>query len=136
MPGAEFKLTNLTNNTSDTKTVDENGELHFDKLPIGNYRLEEIKSPEGYVNTNQVWHFTIGGDGLDPYAGPIARNGRNLSDKIKITSSMKVLNPEDKTSKEKYEIHPHWGESMEFTNKYAVDPSVKINPGDYCTQNE
>lgn len=136
LAGAEFKLTNLTNGAITTKTVGEDGTILFDKLPIGNYRLEEIKSPEGYVNTNQVWNFTVGGEGLDPYAGPIARDGRNLSDKIKLTTTdMFVLNPEDKTCEKRNNIHPHLGESMEFTNKYSVDPSVKINPGDYFVLN-
>ena len=137
LAGAEFKLTNLTNGAITTKTVGEDGTILFDKLPIGNYRLEEIKSPEGYVNTNQVWNFTVGGEGLDPYAGPIARDGRNLSDKIKLnTTDMFVLNPEDKTRDNTIkEIHPHFGESMEFTNKYEVAPSVKINPGDYFVLN-
>lgn len=135
LAGAKFKLTNLTNGSVTNKTVGEDGKILFDKLPIGNYRLEEIKSPDGYVNTNQVWNFTVGGEGLDPYAGPIERNGHNLSSKIKLASSMKVLNPEDKTSKEINEIHPHFGESMEFTNKYSVDSSVKVNPGDYFVLN-
>lgn len=135
LAGAEFKLTNLTNGSVTNKTVGEDGTILFDQLPIGNYRLEEIKSPEGYVNTNQVWNFTVGGEKLDPYAGPIERNGRDLSSKIKLASSMKVLNPEDKTSKEKDEIHPHFGESMEFTNKFKVDKSIKINPGDYFVLN-
>lgn len=136
LAGAEFKLTNLTNGAITTKTVGEDGTILFDKLPIGNYRLEEIKSPEGYVNTNQVWNFTVGGEGLDPYAGPIARDGRNLSDKIKLTTTdMFVLNPEDKTRKKINEIHPHYGESMEFTNKFTVDKNIKINPGDFFVLN-
>lgn len=135
LAGAEFKLTNLTNGSVKTGTVDKDGKILFDKLPIGNYRLEEIKSPDGYVNTNQVWNFTVGGEGLDPYAGPIERNGRDLSSKIKLASSMKVLNPDKKTSEDRDNIHPHFGESMEFTNKYSVDSSVKVNPGDYFVLN-
>ncbi|MDU2583139.1 MAG: SpaA isopeptide-forming pilin-related protein [Anaerococcus hydrogenalis] len=137
LAGAKFKLTNLSNGSITTKTVGEDGTILFNKLPIGNYRLEEVKSPDGYVNTNQVWNFTVGGEGLDPYAGPIARDGRNLSDKIKLTTTdMYVLNPEDKTRDNTIkEIHPHFGESMEFTNKYEVAPSVKINPGDYFVLN-
>ena len=135
LAGAEFKLTNLTNGQVTNKTVGEDGTILFDKLPIGNYRLEEIKSPDGYVNTNQVWNFTVGGEGLDPYSGPIERNGRNLSSKIKLASSMKVLNPDKKTSEDRDNIHPHFGESMEFTNKYSVDSSVKVNPGDYFVLN-
>ena len=135
LAGAKFKLTNLTNGSVTDKTVGKDGTILFDKLPIGNYRLEEIKSPDGYVNTNQVWNFTVGGEGLDPYAGPIERNGRDLSSKIKLASSMKVLNPDKKTSEDRDNIHPHFGESMEFTNKYSVDSSVKVNPGDYFVLN-
>ena len=136
LAGAKFKLTNLSNGATQTKEVGEDGTILFDKLPIGNYRLEEIESPAGYVNTNQVWNFTVGGEGLDPYAGPIARDGRNLSDKIKLnTTDMYVLNPDNKSREKINEIHPHFGESMEFTNKYEVDPSVKINPGDYFVLN-
>ena len=136
LSGAKFKLTNLSNGSITTKTVGEDGTILFDKLPIGNYRLEEIESPDGYVNTNQVWNFTVGGEGLDPYAGPIARDGRNLSDKIKLTTTdMYVLNPDNKSRVKINEIHPHFGESMEFTNKYEVDPSVKVNPGDYFVLN-
>ena len=136
LAGAKFKLTNLTNGSVTNKTVGEDGTILFDKLPIGNYRLEEIESPEGYVNTNQVWNFTIGGEGLDPYAGPIARDGRNLSDKIKLnTTDMYVLNPDKKSREKIKEIHPHYGESMEFTNKFEVDKNIKINPGDYFVLN-
>ena len=145
LPGAKFRLTRLTEKEGEeerdlikTRTVGEDGTLTFDELPIGNYRLEEIESPEGYINTNQVWHFTVGGEGLDPYAGPIENNGRNLSDKITLqTIKASVLNPDTKTSTDitpQYnEIHPHWGESIEFTNKFELAKGIKINPGDYFT---
>ena len=139
-PGAEFRLTRVTakadGTTADdsirTGTIGEDGTLTFENLPIGTYRLTEIKSPDGYMNTDQIWYFTVGGEGLDPYAGPIARTGRNLSDKISLkTEKMTVINPDMKTNLEKSEIHPHFGESMEFTNKFSIDQNTKINPGDY-----
>ena len=146
LPGAKFRLTRISNveNTDGestekekyiyTGTVGEDGKLEFTGLPIGNYRLVETESPEGYINTDQVWYFTVGGEGLDPYAGPIERTGIDLSDKITLnTTKMTVINPDKKTNKESDEIHPHWGESMEFTNKFTLDKDVKINPGDYFT---
>ena len=143
--GAKFRLTRLTAKEGEesedtkaiqTKEVGSDGKIVFDNLPIGNYRLEEIESPDGYINTGQVWHFTIGGEGKDPYSGPIARNGRDLSDKIRLESSeMKVINPDTINNQpyKKGEVHPHLGESMEFTNEFKLAKGIKINPGDYFT---
>ena len=131
--GAKFRLTNLTDgSTTVEKTVGEDGKLSFEGLKIGNYKLEEIESPDGHINTKQVWHFTVGGEGLDPYSGEIARTGKNLSDKITLeTTEMKVLNPKYETPTKDGEIYPHNGESMEFTNKFKLAENTKINPGDY-----
>ena len=135
--GAKFRLTNLTDVSKPVeKTVGTDGKLSFEGLKIGNYKLEEIESPDGHINTKQVWHFTVGGEGLDPYSGDIARTGKDLSDKITLeTTEMKVLNPESKTPRKKGEIHPHYGESMEFTNKFTLAENTKINPGDYFVLN-
>ena len=135
--GAKFRLTNLTDGSNPVvKTVGTDGKLTFEGLKIGNYKLEEIESPDGHINTKQVWHFTVGGEGLDPYSGDIARTGKDLSEKItlKITE-MKVLNPKDKTPTKEGEIHPHYGESMEFTNEFKLAENTKINPGDYFVLN-
>ena len=131
--GAKFRLTNLTDGSTPVeKIVGEDGKLSFEGLKIGNYKLEEIESPNGHINTKQVWHFTVGGEGLDPYSGEIARTGKNLSDKITLeTTEMKVLNPKYDTPTKDGEIYPHNGESMEFTNKFKLAENTKINPGDY-----
>ncbi|EEB35943.1 LPXTG-motif cell wall anchor domain protein [Anaerococcus hydrogenalis DSM 7454] len=135
--GAKFKLTNLTDgSTPIEKIVGTDGKLSFEGLKIGNYKLEEIESPDGHINTKQVWHFTVGGEGLDPYSGYIARTGQDLSDKITLeTTKMKVLNPEYDTPTKEGEIYPHNGESMEFTNKFKLAENTKINPGDYFVLN-
>lgn len=133
-PGAQFKLTNILNGTTTTKTVDEKGEIVFDQLTIGQYRLEELASPSGYINNHQIWHFTVGGKDLDPYAGDAPERKENLSAKITLSKSeMKVLNPENKDNKQKAEgeIHPHLGEVFEFANTFKLDSNTKINPGDY-----
>lgn len=133
-PGAQFKLTNILNGTTTTKTVDEKGEILFDQLTIGQYKLEEVASPSGYINNHQIWHFTVGGKDLDPYAGDAPQRKENLSDKITLSESkMTVLNPENKDNKQKAEgeIHPHLGEVFEFANTFKLDSNTKINPGDY-----
>ena len=133
-PGAQFKLTNILNGTTTTKTVNEKGEIVFDQLPIGQYRLEEVESPSGYINNHQIWNFTVGGKDLDPYAGKAPERKEDLSDKITLSKSdMKVLNPENKDNKQKAEgeIHPHLGEVFEFANTFKLDSNTKINPGDY-----
>lgn len=134
-PGAEFKLTNKLNGKTETKTVGPDGTVKFDKLPIGQYQLEELKSPDGYINNKQIWNFTVGGEGLDPYSGPEPQRRDDLSDKITLESTMKVLNPETEnhTPKANGEIHPHLGEAFEFENKFKIAEGTKINPGDYFT---
>ena len=133
--GAKFRLTNLTDGSDPVvKTVGTDGTLTFDGLKIGNYKLEEIESPDGHINSGQEWHFTVGGKDLDPYSADIAPTGRDLTDKITLTSSeMKVLNPQkkDKSQTKEGEIHPHVGESMEFDNKFKLADNIRINPGDY-----
>lgn len=133
-PGAQFKLTNILNGTTETKTVDEKGEILFDKLAIGQYRLEEVASPSGYINNHQIWNFTVGGKELDPYAGEAPPRKEDLSGKITLSKSdMKVINPENEknTQKEEGAIHPHLGEVFEFANTFKLDSNTKIHPGDY-----
>ena len=135
--GAKFKLTNLTDGSDPViKTVGVDGTLTFDGLKIGNYQLEEVESPDGHINSGQVWHFTVGGKDLDPYSEDIAPTGRDLSGQIKLTESkMSVVSPinENGAPTGKGEIHPHLGESLVFDNSYEVPEGIKINPGDYFT---
>lgn len=145
LTGAKFKLTNIdTGNIIDLEgkdiaegdtslTVDEDGKLNFENLEIGNYRLEETKSPDGHINTDQEWNFTIGGQGLDPYDGQIRRKGSDISERVTLESSeMKVLRPEANKADSNEVIKPHQRESLIFNNKFKVD-DTKINPGDYFT---
>ena len=133
--GAKFKLTNTLTNETEEKTVGTDGTLKFTGLKIGTYKLEEISSPDGHINTAQQWHFTVGGKDLDPYTADKEANGRNLTDKITLEdeSTIKVVSPVTKNGlgKTEGEIHPHEGESLEFNNTYKIDSSVKIKPGDY-----
>lgn len=118
-------------------TVDENGVLVIDGLPIGDYELKEVEAPKGHINTGQIWHFTVGGVGLDPYAGDIARTGQDLTSKISINKSeLKVVRPDPNDAKETANegnsiIRPHVGQSIEFDNEFKLDPNIEIKPGDY-----
>lgn len=136
LPGAKFLLTNKSTGAKEEKTVGKDGTLKFTKLQIGNYRLEEVKSPDGYINNKQVWNFTVGGEGLDPYAGEAPQRRNDVSSSIQISESkLSVLNPDSKKdgllSDKQTEMHPHFGEVFEFANKYTIDSNLKINPGDY-----
>ena len=136
LPGAKFRLTNKSTGAKEEKTVGADGTLKFTGLNIGDYRLEEVKSPDGYINNKQVWNFTIGGEELDPYAGEAPQRRRDVSDSIEISESkLSVLNPDSKKegllSDNQTEMHPHFGEVFEFANKYTINPNLKINPGDY-----
>ena len=136
LPGAKFKLTNTSTGAKEEGTVGADGTIKFTDLQIGNYRLEEVKSPDGYINNKQVWNFTVGGDGLDPYAKDAPQRRKDVSSSIKLSESkLSVLNPESKKegllSDNQEEMHPHFGEVFEFANKYTIDSNLKINPGDY-----
>ncbi|MBS4881756.1 MAG: fibrinogen-binding adhesin SdrG C-terminal domain-containing protein [Peptoniphilus harei] len=136
LEGAKFNLTNINSGAVLTETVGTDGTLKFDGLSIGQYRLEEVESPNGYINNKQVWNFTVGGKDLDPYAGEAPAKKEDLSSKITLTeSTMTVQNPaNEKLAPEKEgEVHPHLAEVMEFANSYKLDPNIKINPGDFFT---
>ena len=136
LPGARFRITNKETGKTEDGIVGADGTLKFTGLNIGHYRLEEIESPNGYINNKQVWNFTVGGEDLDPYAkdAPIKRN--DVSSSITLSESkLSVLNPNSKNkgllSDNQKEMHPHFGEVFEFANKYTIDSNLKINPGDY-----
>ena len=145
LEGAKFKLTNINSGAVLTETVGTDGTLKFKGLNIGQYRLEEVESPNGYINNKQVWNFTVGGKDLDPYAGDPPARKEDLSSKITLSTEkdsngedetyMTVLNPKNDNLKEEKagEVHPHLSEVMEFTNTYKLDPNIKVNPGDYFT---
>ena len=136
LPGAKFRITNKETGKTEDGTVGEDGTLKFTGLNIGHYRLEEIESPNGYINNKQVWNFTVGGEDLDPYAKDAPDKRKDVSSSITLSESkLSVLNPNSKNkgllSDNQKEMHPHFGEVFEFANKYTIDSNLKINPGDY-----
>ncbi|MFR7350516.1 SpaA isopeptide-forming pilin-related protein, partial [Peptoniphilus sp.] len=135
-PGARFKLTNTSSGSVTFGTVGEDGILKFEGLNLGTYKIQEETPPNGYINTGQVWHFTVGGKDLDPYQGEIKPTGSDLSDKITLESSEMHIerpDPDDKTGKIEKDsvVRPHSGQSLVFKNKFKLGKDTKINPGDY-----
>ena len=135
-PGAKFKLTNTSSGSVTFGTVGEDGNLKFEGLNLGTYKLQEETPPNGHINTGQVWHFTVGGKDLDPYQGEIKPTGSDLSDKITLESSemnVERPDPDDKTGKTEKDsvVRPHSGQSLIFKNKFKLGKDTKINPGDY-----
>ena len=51
----------LANGNEITASINEQGVVVFDNLPIGQYELEETKAPKGYQNKGKKWRFTVGG---------------------------------------------------------------------------
>ncbi|OXZ41626.1 hypothetical protein B9N58_00810 [Finegoldia magna] len=144
LPGVEFEATKLSlekdeNGKPKTAatypgTTDENGVAKIEGLPIGNYELREKSSVPGHINTGQVWHFTVGGTGLDPYANDTSSGGRNLTSFVTLNESViKVVQPQKNNNvvNNPNQIFPHSGETFRIENNYKIDPSVKISAGDY-----
>ena len=141
--GAKFKLTrtSLAKNTDGTTPEDASqigevgtdGKLIFEDLIIGNYELEEIKPGDGHQNIGQKWRFTVGGQGLDPYSEPIARTGKDLTDKISIESSkMEIIKPDkDPQTATANTIYPNSAHLLSFENDYKIEEGTVIKPGDY-----
>lgn len=143
LEGAKFKLTRLSRKktegeTSQTegiynKTSDANGKVEFKELPIGNYELVETNPVDGYQNKGQIWHFTVGGKDLDPYSGPIARTGSNLTDKITLNSSeMEIIRPDNDPDRQtENTIWPNSAQLFRFDNDFKLNDGITIRPGDY-----
>lgn len=149
LEGAKFKLTRLSRKKTEetgtdtgtgkkvegiyNATSDANGKVEFKELPIGNYELVETNPVDGYQNKGQIWHFTVGGKDLDPYSGPIARTGSNLTDKITLNSSnVEIIRPDNDPDRQtKNTIWPNSAQLFRFDNDFKLNDGITIRPGDY-----
>ncbi|MFR6436498.1 MAG: SpaA isopeptide-forming pilin-related protein, partial [Peptoniphilaceae bacterium] len=144
--GARFKLTRLsakqTEGTQEQSgvyygTVGEDGNLVFKDLIIGNYKLEEVDPHPGHINNGQVWYFTVGGKGLDPYADDTSAPNRDITKMITLSSSkMTVQRPQkddDSNDNTVKWVRPHYGAGLEFANEFTLKKGFVVQPGDYFT---
>ena len=51
LAGNQFKLTSLTDGKTYTSTTDKDGHSVVKNLPLGKYKVEEVKAADGFVNT-------------------------------------------------------------------------------------
>lgn len=143
LEGASFKLTRLSRKKTEgetgqnegiyNSTSDANGKVEFKELPIGNYELVETKTVDGYQNKGQIWHFTVGGKDLDPYSGPIARTGVDLTSQITLKeSNMEIIRPDNDPDKQTANtIWPNSAQLFRFDNDFELKDGITIRPGDY-----
>lgn len=64
LAGATFGLFKKTDDSLvEEKKTDENGELSFNKLSLGDYYIKETKAPTGYIIDDEQYDFSISEDG-------------------------------------------------------------------------
>ncbi|MGL5867732.1 SpaA isopeptide-forming pilin-related protein [Clostridium chrysemydis] len=90
LEGAEFELYKKVNSEyvklDGIYTSDSNGKIVINNLDAGDYRLTEIKSPNGYINENKNIDFTI----------LTSETGTNVINKGNIENKKEVIVPEEK----------------------------------------
>lgn len=146
LKGANFKLTRLSSKLQKDPTKPEDGStgvsyskesgkdgiVKFEELPIGNYLLEETKSPDGYQNKGQKWYFTVGGKGLDPYAGPVTEKGQDRTSSISIDNQViKVVKPNADDKTQEGIIKPNSAHVLSIKSDFKLKDGMDIKPGDY-----
>ncbi|MCR6516066.1 SpaA isopeptide-forming pilin-related protein [Clostridium sp. LY3-2] len=90
LEGAEFELYKKVNSEyvklDGIYTSDSKGKIVINNLDAGDYRLTEIKSPNGYINENKNIDFTI----------LTSETGTNIINKGNIENKKEVIVPEEK----------------------------------------
>lgn len=64
LAGAEFSLVNQSTHKKYVSRTDKNGNIQWNKLPHGNYTLQEIKAPNGYVLNKTIYQLTVNKEGV------------------------------------------------------------------------
>ena len=62
LPGAEFKLTEISTGKEYHLVTDAEGKAVVTKLPLGQYKLEETKAPKGYVLDKTIQELEVKAD--------------------------------------------------------------------------
>ncbi|MDT2831314.1 SpaA isopeptide-forming pilin-related protein [Vagococcus carniphilus] len=62
LPGAEFKLTEISTGKEYPLVTDVEGKAVVAKLPLGQYKLEETKAPKGYVLDKTIQELEVKAD--------------------------------------------------------------------------
>lgn len=91
--GAKFKLTD-PNDYSEERVSDDNGYIEFNDLSIGEYTLEELEAPKGYIKSEQKWTITVSEDGSTTIK---AKDKDSDTDAVVAYSEIRYLNNENKS---------------------------------------
>ena len=67
LQGAEFVLKDSEGNVIANKFTDGNGTADFGQFPVGIYRLEEVKAPEGYIKSDVYFEVVVDEQGQVTY---------------------------------------------------------------------
>ncbi len=67
LAGAVIGLFDKDGNKLQEKTTEENGQVDFGKLEVGNYYYQEQTAPNGYVLNHTEYHFTVENSGSITY---------------------------------------------------------------------
>ncbi|KRN69321.1 MULTISPECIES: SpaA isopeptide-forming pilin-related protein [Carnobacterium] len=105
VPGTLFEITigdtdelytETTHNISQFET-NENGEiLLFNKMPFGEYKLHEIKAPDGYVKNTEPMDFIINEESQENGLVTVTFKNKAQVSKITLTKTGEVLTDADK----------------------------------------
>ncbi len=94
LPDAIFSITNSSGITSNFKT-DGNGQIHFQNLKPGLYRLKELSAPKGYDLSTKEWSIYVNSEGRTfiTELGEVAPNpgdikGTDVSNRVKLTGTL------------------------------------------------
>lgn len=63
--GAKYGIYDSDNNYLDYVLTNEQGEAVYDNLPIGDYYIQELEAPEGYLIDTEKYYFSITVDNLN-----------------------------------------------------------------------
>lgn len=131
VPGTLFEITigdtdelytETTHNISQFET-NENGEiLLFNKMPFGEYKLHEIKAPDGYVKNTEPMDFIINEESQENGLVTVTFKNKAQVSKITLTKTGEVLTDADKVETDYgtqynpvYTQKPLEGAEFEFT---------------------
>ena len=91
LPNAEITLYDLDGNELKTLVTSENGEVTFENIPYGEYKIKETKAPEGYNLSKEVLKVRINGE----ETGLIYEAGKITNTKIKADIKINKLDQDE-----------------------------------------
>lgn len=115
LAGAEFSLSRVSTDGKEEKPVeritDKQGQVAFDHLEEGPYRLRESSAPDGYVRSDEVLELRVDAQGL--IDGEPARTVTRTNDFTKVDISKKSVTGEKELPGAKLRLSDSKGKTVE-----------------------